>query len=336
MATISLIEKIFESTPAVEPEQVGFLIDFLKERHLCCDLQDGQYFFPDAAAANEPPIVKQLLQQPEKLSLRFDLAYLPLGLHARLVQALFKPQQTIAIQETQAIWRQGFILKTSKAKAIVQYLLHRASVEITLVGDLSDFAKLLKKLYESLKELVITENVPASQHIYPYVANETQQLFSVHSAEALIKVLASVSSYEQLFEQVKAMSGQEIHYHNKVIQNTGGEHSHFATDSHHFNQQTTIQTVELTANERQQLTEVVKSLLQTIGQLSPAQITAVAKVNEALASNQPEHKSLIATVWNGLKSMLDVTKTGTEISSFVLEHKEAIMAAITAATSAMS
>lgn len=73
-------------------------------------------FFPDAAAANEPPIVKQLLQQPEKLSLRFDLAYLPLGLHARLVQALFKPQQTIAIQETQAIWRQCFILKRLKLR----------------------------------------------------------------------------------------------------------------------------------------------------------------------------------------------------------------------------
>ena len=97
----------------------------------------------------------------------------------------------------------------------------------------------------------------------------------------------------------------------------------FVDKSHH-----TINT-----DQRQQIAAIVDNLLKEAGNLAPAELLAVAQVNQALAAPEenPEARSLLGKVWHGVKEVLDVTKTTTEIGAFVLEHQAAFTGVMTTA-----
>ncbi len=192
----------------IERKYIKFLVELLQTRLLCRKVEfDNCYFFPDAAPTNEPATLNDLLQQENKLSLRFDLDHLPLGLHAHLVHHLFKPHCDIAIKNVQSIWRHGFILQSSKAQAIVQYILPKSSIEFIMLGDVKEFASLVGTFYRELKNNVTTKETIKPNHIHAFVCGDTNQLFAVHSAQELVKVLEQVTDYDQLFEVVRKMLG---------------------------------------------------------------------------------------------------------------------------------
>lgn len=195
-------------------EQQSKLLDFLDHRSLCFELpESGEYFFPDAAAADEPEVVANLLSQDQRLQIRFDLPYLPPGFHTRLVKPLFN--QETGIKNSQHIWRQGFIQQSEDSHAIVQYLFRKSSIEVTLVGSPQQYAHLLERFYTALC-LAVSENKTGLQlfNIRPFVFLEKQlfeldrlkesQAFSVHSVVELVKVLqAANGDLRQVYEDTR-------------------------------------------------------------------------------------------------------------------------------------
>jgi hypothetical protein len=166
------------------------------------------YFFPDAAPADELPEASELLKEKARgLVIRFDLPYLPLGFHAALVHRLFVPG---GISSTDDIWRQGFILRKNDSRAVVHYLSRKSVVEVVLVGEWRDFSELLNTLLVNLKS-VLAEGKGGirEEQIYPSVVLD-QHVFSVHSAEQLVKVLGNINGYGQLLQEVKNMAAGKV------------------------------------------------------------------------------------------------------------------------------
>lgn len=139
----------------IERAHLKYLIGFLEERSVCRKLENNEYFFPDATKADEPPEIKNLLAEANQLTLRFDLPYLPMGFHARLVHRLFVPHNDVGIISTDDIWRQGFILRARDSQAVVQYSLRKSVIELTLIGNLKGFSELLREFYINLKAVVV-------------------------------------------------------------------------------------------------------------------------------------------------------------------------------------
>lgn len=311
----------------IEPEHVDFLAEFLNERASCCLLPNNYYFFPDAAPANEPAALKDLLEQQPQLAISFDVPYLPLGFHARLVHTLFSGY----LQSTTNIWRHGFIMQTKDTQAIVQYQLRKSRVELVLTGELAGFSELLSVFLNEFKKLVASEQIQPSVKIH-------KDLFSVHSTERLIKVLETIQNYDQLIEEVKAMAAKEshIHYAGDHIENKGGAGSNFATKSENFSQSSNVQYVEVSANQRQQLTLLMDELLKA--QPKGKDLVTIGTVQEALESpNEPKSKSLLSKVWGGVKDVGVFTKeTGIPIAEKVIEHKDTILSVVSAGIAAAS
>ena len=318
----------------IEASHLAYLVEFLQMRSLCRKLAgDDGYFFPDAAPADELPEASELLKAKAKgLVIRFDLPYLPLGFHASLVHRLFVPD---GISSTDDIWRQGFILRKDKSRAVVHYLTRKSVVELVLVGEWQDFAGLLNTVLVNLKAVLLEGKGIREEQIVPSVVFD-RDVFSVHSAEQLVQVLRNIRSYDQIFDEVKRMAAKQVnetHYHGDVTHNTGGDASNFATKSEHFTQNSHIQTLEVTADQRQQIAAIIGSLLKDAGSLDPESLMAVAEVNKALAAPQdkPEARNLLGKVWSGLKDTLSTVKTGTDIAEFALKHQAEIVGVITTA-----
>ncbi|WP_020559412.1 COR domain-containing protein [Thiofilum flexile] len=310
-----------------------YLVDFLETRSLCCDLnrdqeeEDATYFFPDAAPADEPKDASTILQETANgLKVRFDLPYLPLGFHARLIKKLFKSPD--GIKNEQDIWRQGFILRRGESSAVVHYLTRKSIVELVLDGsNWQDLSELLNTLLVNLKAVLLEGQGMREEQIVPSVVLD-QQVFSVHSAETLVEVLGQIKNYGQLIQEVKKMAstgninvtnGQVIVGNNNTQKNNSDNN-----------------TVEISADQRQQLSMIVGELLKNAATLNPNDLPAVALVNQALAApEKPESRNLLGTVWNGLKEAVDFTKTSTEIASFAMENGGTIASLMTAAIAAL-
>jgi len=244
---LTALEQVFAGK--VDEDHVEYLVSFLNERSLCIRLQDnGKYFFPDATRADEPLSVSELLNQQNKLTLRFDVPYLPLGFHARLVHKLFVPHSEVGIHDPQDIWRQGFILRAgTTSQAVVHYLLRKNVIEMVLAGDLKAFSALLREFYTHLKAVLVSPNGIRPEQIHPSVLFN-QQSFSVHSGEGLVKVLAQINSYDQLFREVRNMAST-----GNITVNNGqviiGDHN--TQKSHSDNT-----TITITADQRQIISTV--------------------------------------------------------------------------------
>jgi GTPase SAR1 family protein len=307
----------------IETQHVAYLIEFLQMRSLCRKLAGGDgYFFPDAAPADELPEASELLREKAKgLLIRFDLPYLPLGFHAALVHRLFVPG---GISSTDDIWRQGFILRKDHSRAVVHYLTRKSVMELALAGEWQDFAGLLNTVLINLKAVLLEGKGIREEHIVPSVVLD-QQVFSVHSAERLVDVLGQINSYGQLIREVKAMASTgniSVTNGQIIIGDNNIQKSHSDNTM-----------LDITNDQRQQIAAIVGSLLKDAGSLAPSDLLAVAEVSKALVAppDKPEARNLLGKVWNGLKEVVDVTKTGTDIAGFVLEHQAAIAGAITTA-----
>lgn len=311
----------------IQNQHMTHLVEFLQMRSLCRKLaSDDGYFFPDAAPSDELPEASQLLGgKVQGLVIRFDLPYLPLGFHAALVHRLFVPGGD-GISSTEDIWRQGFILRQNHSRAVIHYLTRKSVVELALAGDWQDFAGLLNTVLVNLKAVLLEGKGIREEQIVPSVVLD-QQVFSVHSAERLVEVLGQINSYGQLIREVKAMAG-------KINVNVG-DGSQVAIDAHNVTQKyhSDNTAVEVTADQRQQMAVIVDELLKQAGSLPAKEIIAVGQVKEALedVDSKPESRKLLGSVWNGLKEVLGVTKTTTDIAKFAMEHHAEIATAITAA-----
>lgn len=313
---ITLKELKAELKDKVEVIHVKRLIDFLQERSLCQKLRgNNEYFFPDAAPSNETLEASQILSEKDNLTIRFDLPYLPLGFHARLVHSLFTPNGNVSITVPTDIWRQGFILRHEAGCAVVHYLLRKNIIEVVLAGSLSGFAELLSTLFVNLKSILTGGNGIRPDQIHPSVLLN-KHIFSVHSAEDLVKVLSQITNYDQLINEVTKMAGT---YNIEV-----GANSQVAVNAKEISQQHGSNNVTLTADQRQQIAEVVGELLANSTFLKGGELVQVAKVQEALENpDKPESSHLLGKIGTSIDNIAGFAKDkGIPIAKFLLENKE--------------
>lgn len=324
--TLKALQRAFKGK--IEAQYIAYLVEFLQERSLCHKLATGDgYFFPDAARADEQPEASKLLTGDAGLVIRFDLPYLPLGFHARLVHKLFNPHSDVGIRQTDDIWRQGFILRTRNAQAVVQYLLRKGSIEMVMVGELQEFATLLNAFYLHLKEVVVSPNGIRLEQIHPFVSGETQQLFSVHSAEALVKVLGQINSYDQLFQEVRKMASTgNINVTNGQV--IIGDHN--TQKSHSDNVTTTV-----TADQRQIISSVLDEMLSHKATLPDDALEAVYDLRKMVRvdEKQPTEKtqSVLAKFLELIKGSAELTENTNKITDFVIDKLPVLATAATTA-----
>lgn len=334
-------------------EQQGKLLSFLDHRSLCFKLPESdEYFFPDAATSDEPEAAASLLQQKQRLQIRFDLPYLPLGFHTRLVKPLF--DRETGIKDSQHIWRQGFITQLADSYAVVQYLLRKSSIEITLVGNPEHYATLLDKFYAALGSAVAESKTRLQPFtIRPFVFLEKglfeldrtkeSQAFSVHSVVELVKVLqAANGDLKQVYEDVRDMAADKDkkdethhHYHDKVFNTdiSGDGQTAVGSRDTTMNQYMDKSHTEITPDQRHQIATIVSELLKEAGSLPTEQLVAVTETKKALEAPAADAASqnLLSKVWNGIDGVATFTKdTALPIADFAIKHKASLGAAFAA------
>jgi hypothetical protein len=338
-------------------EQQGKLLSFLDHRSLCFKLpESGEYFFPDAATSDEPEAVAGLLQQKQRLQIRFDLPYLPLGFHTRLVKPLF--DREAGIKDSQHIWRQGFITQLADSYAVVQYLLRKSSIEITLVGNPEHYATLLDKFYAALGSAVAESKTRLQPFtIRPFVFLEKglfeldrtkeSQAFSVHSVVELVKVLqAANGDLKQVYEDVRDMAADKKdethhHYHDKVFNTdiSGDGQTAVGSRDTTMNQYMDKSHTEITADQHHQIATIVSELLKDAGSLPIEQLVAVTETKKALEApaEDAESQKLLSKVLTGIDGVATFTKEKVmPITEFAIKHKESLGAAIAAAKATLA
>lgn len=206
--SLNAIRKILNCSDKYQAEIL--VRDLLQERALCCAISKTEYFFPDAASTNEPDQATEILENPI-LTLRFDVPYLPLGFHARLVHKLYNPTQSVTIQTTEDIWRQGFILKVIeqkqiKAQAVIHYLLRKSAIEMVFNGEVESFAALLETLYPQLEAALDTSAAQQKIKIQTLVSDDAQNLLAIPSGYKLIDALKKANTPNEIVEQVNKMT----------------------------------------------------------------------------------------------------------------------------------
>ena len=338
-------DECFETEPT--EGQQSKLLDFLDHRSLCFQLpESGEYFFPDAATADEPRIVSDLLKQQQRLQIRFDLPYLPLGFHTRLVKPLF--DQEAGIKGSQYIWRQGFITQHAESYAIVQYLLRKSSIEVTLVGNPEYYAALLDKFYVALSSAVAESKTGLQFAIRPFVFLEKglfeldrtkeSQAFSVHSVVELVNVLqAANGDLKQVYEDVRDMAADkkgDTHYHTNI---NGDGQTAVGSDNATMNQYIDKSYTEITADQRHQIATIVGELLKDAGSLPTEQLIAVTETKKALEApvDDAVSQNLLGKVVDSIDGVATFTKDkALPIAEFAIKHKEALGTALAAAKTA--
>lgn len=354
LVSIKEIDDIFQNE--IEPNNLEYLVDLLKDRSLCCLLPDGKYFFPDAAPENEPRDILELTKNNEQLALYIHTIYLPLGLHTRLVKALFESY----LMRDKDIWRTGFVMhssvvkkmvttkeKTSRKfynasnfdedyqepdehvneqpysnKAIVSYNFRKNSISFTLLGDVKEYENLLESFLSELGKIISLDKVNISVKV-------NDNLFSTHSATYLIKILEGISTYSQLIEKIRAMTPKETNIQIDYTVNNGGKNSNFATKSENFSQNSYTQNFEIITDQHQQLTLLMAELLKNGAE--GEELITIGTVQKALKTpDEPKSKNLLSKVLTGIKDFSVFAKdTGLPLAEKVAEHKDAIIGAMT-------
>lgn len=313
-------------------DYLEYLLDFMQERDLCHKIainKDSYYFFPDASTADEPSKAGKLLSKQKRIIIRFDLPYLPIGLHARLVNCLFNSQNEISIISANDIWRHGFILHTYDSQAVVQYFMRKNIIELTLTGNLYNFSKLLSVFYTHLKSIVVNANGIRIEQINPSVLYN-KQMFSVHSSEGLIDVLSQIDSYRDFFIKVREMASKINIQVGDGSQLIIGDHN--TQKSHSDNT-----TITVTADQRQIISTVLDEMLE---HKLPKDITkAVVKMQDVVEADaeKPTEKtqSLLSRFIGGVKQIAGFTDDANKIGEFVAKHQDDIGAVLTSIQSSL-
>lgn len=332
-----LLQRILKEK--VEINEINLLIQFLQSRHLCRKLNNNQYFFPDSAPSNEPAEV-QLIQSKKKiLALRFDLPFLPLGTHARLIHELFNTDDAVNIPDTNAIWRQGFVLQSAETQASVQYQWRKSCIDIRMAGDVKRFADMLTAFHNALNA-VLKDGCLKKTDVQPYVVYDKGQVYSIHSSEALAEKLREITHINQLFPKVQEMAAKKIvNISEGGTYNEGGNQSNFATHSKSFSQNSQPQTLSI--HEQENLQNIIKALRGNLDSLNTEQQISVLQTQKALENPQDEKSTqLLERVYQGLLENIDGLATFTKdkaipIADYVIKNKETLTAAATAITVAI-
>lgn len=304
------------------------------------------------------------METNEQVALDIYTNYLPLGFHARLVKGLFESY----LMHEKDIWRNGFIMhsepiKKTKCiepsidrklhnsasfdedyedlmqdntnqpdylnKAIVTYNLRKDSISIILIGDVKFYQNILEIFLLELGKIINIDKTNISVKI-------KEDSFSTHSSKYLIKFFERINNYFQLIAAVRNMSSKQTinnfgdTYHGDRIEIINPENSNLAIKSENFSQNTSSQSVEITADQRQQLAILMTELLKSAPE--GEELVTIGTVQKALKTpNEPKSRNILGKVFTSIKDFSVFAKdTGLPLAEKIAEHKDAIIGAMTA------
>jgi hypothetical protein len=131
------------------------LMLFLKNSRVCKAV-NKDYFFPDITTPNEPALVQALLDNNKRpLVVEFHLPYIPIGLATHLVchWLASDTQEAAHIQNTQEVWREGFILRhkqNANDLLIIEYHYGKSLLFAYCIGHADNIAALLNRFWQIL------------------------------------------------------------------------------------------------------------------------------------------------------------------------------------------
>ena len=337
LADLSDLQSILDGS--ADLDQVEYLIQLLESRYLCRELNDGRYFFPDAAPADEPKSFTRILDRKHRLTLRFDLPFLPLNLHACFIHALFEKATSAGMLSTDSIWRQGFIMKSGSAEAAVNYQWRKSNIEVHISGtdynDVSVFAQLLMAFDDAL-EAVLNESCLDRSDVQPFVVyGEGKHVYSIHSSGQLADKLREITHIDQLYPEVANMASESV-VNNINIEKIEG--ANVAVGSEGFTQNSHNQNLEVSADQRKQMAIIVSELLNKAADLESSEVIATGKVKEALEApeNNKEANQILGKVWTGVREVGGFAKEMVPVGEFVIKNKEVLKALAGALKDAVS
>jgi len=330
-----------------EESHLEYLFNFLENQQVCVKIKHNNtvsYFFPDAAAYSEPITVSSLIEN-HSLSIRFDLPYLPIGIHSRLVYQLFSPLPQASIKSNKDVWREGFILSYNNSHAIVLYYFRKSSINIHLSGNTEDFNHILSTFYETFNYEVIKKQ-HNSNNIYTSVLYDNSY-FNIESMTDLISLLSNIKSLDGLISEILKMTKSSNTYikNNTIFRNDGD------VVSTKINEGIISLSKDTQLNGTQFPKEkllVVEHLLEKImlGNISllssdTEKINTIKKIKEEIDKESPkleniktkESKELFKIIWNGLNEVSSFANNTMTASDWIIKNKAAIATILSSASS---
>lgn len=324
VATIDELEQVLGKS--IEPEDIGYLVDFLNDRSLCCLLSDNKYFFPDIAQANEPESVEELLKNSLNVPLRFDLPYFPLGFHSRLVHRLFNEVDP-RIVSTDSIWRHGFILSSLNlnAHAIIEYNIRKTYIKVIFADNVEGFGGLFNSLYKALLSIVTSISDINPDHIHLSLLSNEHSLPISSNAE-FIMALRSVRSINNLRSIFSETTGKKISVQV-------GDNSQVIIDAQNVAQNYSVNNKgeKISYEQGRYLDLLMRELIKT--PCSGQEIIAIGVVKKALDDSESiQAKGFLSKVLTEIKKAhISVSEKDASIIEVSIKYKDVIISIIMSA-----
>ncbi len=220
LATVNEIDKLIGIETSNNTQK---LLDFFIDRKLCYPVgqdENKQYFFPDASSTYESKEVNEIIKKTDRLQIRFNLKYMPLGLHAYLVSKFFDFKE-IKIQSPQDVWREGFIIKDKNVQAVISYYYRKSYIDFTFTGDIKHAGAIFKELHKEIASyLKIELKEPTKKNIFQKISAFFNKKHKGNdNTQANIIILSIISNDNKLtrtFSELPKLSYKDLRTAEKL------------------------------------------------------------------------------------------------------------------------
>ncbi len=302
------------------------LLNFLQDRKLCYLVDTNkkkQYFFPDASSTNEPAKAERILKEENKIQCYFNLPYMPLGLHARLVSEFSLADNGICIQyhdgDTQDVWREGFIVSNqdNSTQAMVSYHCRKAYVDFTYTGEFNKAMVVFQKLYE---KLLACFNGKKSLAVSLILSDKDEKSHYNMALEEFIDFMENIEGYKAFRDGLLRLEGKGM---KESASFSIGDISNSPIQIHSPNS-VQVANYVLTDAETKQLKEVINELLAEKDRFEESEQKTLAVIKDIVDKDEKERsedeQGVITTFWQKLQEMTSFSSNTIKISEWLIDE----------------
>ena len=314
------------------------ILNFMVCKEVCIELagdkinnndKGARYFLPDAAPVNEPGNVRALLDSENRITMIYELPYMPIGLRAKLVSRLMADNK-MTVDPNTAVWRDGVIINLcdsdsgsnndSDNNAVLEYQYRQQRIQLTLIGDDKGKAALLDIVDNELAKA-------ANRALIGYPVYETSGDLSAEGLmpQQLVKQQESLQNIHQysncnIITKGDINMGSNTHVGGNVENaavGAGAKYQSDNTNSHNTDSFNTdsFNTIAQPLSDEQKaaMSEVIKQTIQAVLENpdNGADLTVLANAKQALeqANGQlpevedPKANGLLQQMWQGMKEL---------------------------------
>ncbi|PID37771.1 MAG: hypothetical protein CR966_00525 [Pseudomonadales bacterium] len=302
------------------------LLNFLQDRKLCHLVSTDkkkQYFFPDASSTNEPKKAEKILQEENKIQCCFNLPYMPLGLHARLVSDFsLADKKGICIQyhdgNTQDVWREGFIVSNqdNSIQAMVSYYYRKSYVDFTYTGEFKHATIVFQKLYD---KLLASFNGKKSLAVSLILSDKDEENHYNMTLEEFIDFMQEVKGYKEFRDSLLKLEGKSMKESASI---SIGDVSNSPIQIHSPNS-VQVANYVLTDAETKQLKDVINELLAEKDKFKESEQKTLEVIKQIVDKDEKERsedeQGVITRFWKKLQELTSFSSNTIKISEWLVD-----------------